>query len=258
MYKIFGSKEVFNDALEELSPIKIKKFHNKKTKSFGEGENSIKIACISDTHSLQNRINIPECDLLISCGDLINYSDGERQMKSFSNWFECINSKNKIIVPGNHDKYLEKNKSKFKQFFPTSHYLEYNSLKLDFKEHNILIYGAPCTLRRNLFYFGNAYSLPGDQMKREWEKIPDDTDILITHVPPYDVLDTTYNNKHVGSKLLRNEICNRIQPKIHIFGHNHDSEVSFAVGEFKNGNKCLFVNACVLNDFKPSIIEYKY
>ena len=49
---------------------------------------------------------------------LINYSDGERQMKSFSNWFECINSKNKIVVPGNHDKYLEKNKSKFKQFFP--------------------------------------------------------------------------------------------------------------------------------------------
>ena len=95
-------------------------------------------------------------------------------------------------------------------------------------------------------------------MKKEWEKVPDNTDILITHVPPYDVLDTTYNNKHVGSKLLRNEICNRIQPKIHIFGHNHDSEESFAEGEFKNGNKCLFVNACVLNDFKPSIIEYKF
>jgi len=256
MYKIFGSKEVFNDEVEEISPIKMHKLKNKKNIIFGKGENSIKIACVSDTHSLQNKIKIPECDLLISSGDLINYNDGEKEMKSFSNWFESIKCNNKIIVPGNHDKYLEKNKSKFKQFFPTSHYLEYNSLEL--KEHNILIYGAPCTLRRNLFYFGNAYSLPGDQMKKEWEKIPENTDILITHVPPYDVLDITYKNKHVGSKILRNEICNRIQPKIHIFGHNHDSHVFFVEGEFKNGNKCLFINACVLNDFEPCIIEYKY
>lgn len=218
--------------------------------------NSIKIACVSDTHSLQNRITIPECNLLICSGDLINHSDGEREMKSFGDWFESVKCRYKIVVPGNHDKFLEKNKSKINKYFPTSHYLEYNSLEL--KEHGLLVYGAPCTLRRNIFYLGNAYSLPGDQMKKEWEKIPDNTDILVTHVPPYDVLDITYKNQHVGSKLLRNEICNRIQPKIHIFGHNHDSAVSFVEGEFKNGKKCLFVNACILNDFKPCIIEYKY
>lgn len=256
MYKIFGSKEFSKNEKEELAPINLSFLTRDNNCSFGKGNNMIKIVCVSDTHSSQNNLKIPENDLFIVAGDLINHSEGEKEMKSFNNWLESIKSKNKIIVGGNHDKYLEKNKLKINQIFPSAHYLEYNSFKLE--DSNILIYGAPCTLRRNIFYFGNAYSISGQQLKKEWEKIPDNTDILVTHVPPYDILDYTYDKKHVGSKLLRNEICNRIQPKIHIFGHNHDSDYSFVVGEFRNGKKCLFVNACTLFKGKPCIIKYKY
>ena len=253
MYKLFGSSEKLN---EELAPIKFLSFNYKNKQTIGEGPNSIKIVCVADTHSNQLKYDIPECDIFIAAGDLINHQEGETEMKLFSTWVEQIKCKNKIIVGGNHDKYLEKNKSKIKEIFPNAHYLEYNSLQI--KEPNISIYGAPCTIRRNIFYFGNAFSISGDQMKREWEKIPKNIDILVTHVPPYDILDTTYNKKHVGSKLLRNEICNRIQPKIHIFGHNHDSENYYALGKFKNGNKCLFINASIIFKNFPCIIEYKY
>lgn len=37
MYKLFGSKEVFNDNLEEISPIKMREIHNAK-KKFSEKE----------------------------------------------------------------------------------------------------------------------------------------------------------------------------------------------------------------------------
>ena len=256
MYKIFGSKENFNEDIKEVSPITFSFKSELKNQVFGEGNNSIKIVCISDIHSSTKNLEIPKCDLLVIAGDLINNRDGEKELKSISKWLDTLECKNIIIVGGNHDVYLEKNKSKISKIFPSAVYLEYNSFQL--KDSNINCYGAPCTLRRNLFYLGNAYSIKGDQLKKEWEKIPDNTDILITHVPPYDILDLTYKNQHIGSKWLRNEICNRIQPKIHIFGHNHDSQDSFALGEFKNGKKCLFVNACVFYNRKPCIIEYKY
>ena len=255
MYKIFGSSEGFSG---ELAPINFLKFREDNKITIGEGNNSIKIVCVSDIHSTQFRNNykIPQCDLFIAAGDLINNNEGEREIKSFNSWVDQIECKNKIIIGGNHDNYLEKNKSKIKELFPNVHYLEYNSFQLE--EPNISIYGAPCILRRNFFIRGNAFSLSGSQLRREWEKIPKNIDILVTHVPPYDVLDVTYKNKHIGSKWLRNEICNRIQPKIHIFGHNHDSINYYALGKFKNGHKCLFVNACVFYKHHPCIIEYRY
>ena len=255
MYKIFGSSETFEGNIEEIAPIKLTSY-NKKTYSLGEGTKEFKIVCASDTHSTQDEISIPKCDLFIIAGDLINHKDGKSEINSFAKWFENIDTKNKIIVGGNHDKYLESNKSKISEIFPSATYLEYNSFHIE--EPILNIYGAPCTLRRNLFYLGNAFSLSGDAMKAQWEKIPSNIDILITHCPPYDILDLTYDHKHVGSKTLRNEICNRIQPKIHIFGHNHDSSNYFTVGEFKNGKECLFVNACVYFRKRPCVIEYHY
>ena len=256
MYKIFGSKETFEENIELIAPIVLEPSNNI-TYSLGEGKKIFKIVCISDTHSFQEKYTIPDdSNLFIVAGDLINHNEGRNEIKEFATWFEKIKSDIKIIVCGNHDKYIENNKSKITELFPSAHYLEYNSFKL--KEPDLFIYGAPCTLRRNLFYLGNAFSLSGENLKLEWEKIPTNTDILVTHCPPYDILDHTYDDKHVGSKILRNEICNRIQPKIHIFGHNHDSHHFFELGEFKNGKKCLFVNACPLYKRKACIIEYKY
>ena len=257
MYKIFGSSESFRGDIDIVAPISFDKYDgNKYETTFGEGKNSLKIVCVSDTHSSQKNIKIPKCDLFIAAGDLINNKEGEKEIKLFNDWIEGIESKTKIIIAGNQDNYLEKNKSKIKEIFPSANYLEYNSFQL--KDSNILIYGAPCILRRNFFILGNAFSLSGEGMKKKWEQIPSNTDILVTHVPPYDVLDLSYKNKHLGSKWLRNEICNRIHPKIHIFGHNHDSMNHFAIGKFKNGDECLFVNACALITGRPCIIEYKY
>ena len=50
--------------------------------------------------------------------------------------------------------------------------------------------------------------------------IPEDTDIVITHGPPYGILDKIYNGQSVGCKILLN-VIERVKPKVHIFGHIH-------------------------------------
>jgi Icc-related predicted phosphoesterase len=72
-------------------------------------------------------------------------------------------------------------------------------------------------------------------------KIPKNIDILVTHCPPYNILDLGYSynstfkgicelcsrehdkEDHWGSKVLKEEIFERIKPKIHLFGHAHES-----------------------------------
>ena len=57
----------------------------------------MKIVCISDVHGKWNKIEIPECDILISAGD---YSfTGERHMvRDFHKWMNKQPAKHKISV----------------------------------------------------------------------------------------------------------------------------------------------------------------
>jgi Icc-related predicted phosphoesterase len=68
-------------------------------------------------------------------------------------------------------------------------------------------------------------------------------DILVTHCPPYQILDYTYKNKNIGSLTLLEDLILRVKPKIHIFGHNHDSP-GYSIYEYE-GEEILFVNAAV-------------
>ena len=62
----------------------------------------------------------------------------------------------------------------------------------------------------------------GAEIRKHWDKIPDDTDVLITHGPPSNVLDYTKGGKYVGCTDLRDTIEWRVFPKIHVFGHIHE------------------------------------
>jgi len=52
-------------------------------------------------------------------------------------------------------------------------------------------------------------------------EIPDDTDILITHRPPFGILDFDDNNNFGCVDLL--QTVQKIRPKYHLFGHVHAS-----------------------------------
>ncbi|WP_413944773.1 hypothetical protein [Bdellovibrio sp. HCB-162] len=53
------------------------------------------------------------------------------------------------------------------------------------------------------------------ELKNRVNKIPDEVDILVTHSPPFGILDAGH-----GSQSLRERVL-KVRPKVHIFGHNH-------------------------------------
>jgi Icc-related predicted phosphoesterase len=84
----------------------------------------------------------------------------------------------------------------------------------------------------------------GKSIKKYWDMIPSNTDILITHCPPYGILDWIpfcYDNHNVGCEELLKVVC-KIKPKVHIFGHIHGSYGTYI------GNETLFVNVSVMNE----------
>jgi Icc-related predicted phosphoesterase len=58
--------------------------------------------------------------------------------------------------------------------------------------------------------------------------LPEGVDLLVTHSPPLGILDKTSKDKSVGSPALRKRVA-QIKPKLHIFGHIHESHGRVAI-----------------------------
>ena len=100
--------------------------------------------------------------------------------------------------------------------------------------------------------FGDgAFMVKTEERRKKFQEIPEDTDILITHTPPYAILDNERNHddpnipdskKRFGCKELRDEILNRIKPMYNIFGHIHDGYGQMEIDGIK------FINAASCDD----------
>jgi predicted phosphodiesterase len=101
-------------------------------------------------------------------------------------------------------------------------------------------------------FYNWAFNLPrlGDELKKYWDMIPNDTDVLITHGPPNEARDFVNNwrqpVRNVGCELLRFRV-EQIKPLVHIFGHIHES---YGVEYVKD---ILYVNASTCTErYAPS------
>ena len=77
-------------------------------------------------------------------------------------------------------------------------------------------------------------------MAKLWMGIPKTTDVLITHGPPFGVLDCTLTGVNAGCEELYISI-KEIKPKYHVFGHIHE-----AAGRVKS-NDTVFINASIVD-----------
>lgn len=176
----------------------------------------MKIALISDTHLMHLRypIDVPEVDLLIHCGDALSKGTAQ-ELQCFVEWFRALPAKRKIFVPGNHDVIFEKQGELAQGMLDKDiTFLQDSQVEIE----GLKIYGSPWQPE----FFQWAFNLPrGLQLKKKWEAVPSGIDILITHGPPLGILDwSSYGNENVGCTDLRREM-DRIQPKVHAFGHVH-------------------------------------
>jgi 3',5'-cyclic AMP phosphodiesterase CpdA len=210
------------------------------------------ITLISDSHNKHNEItqDLPGGEILIHAGDLSSLGS-KLEIESFVKWFDSIdNYTHKVFIAGNHDwgfQMATQQANEIVNSYKTIDYLQDEQLTLyydgpngEFLKDNIRIWGSPWQPE----FYDWAFNLPrnGEELKAKWDEIPMNTDILITHGPPFGRLDMVKTGgKSLGCELLAERV-QVVKPKIHVFGHIHGG-----YGHSFNGDTHFF-NASVLND----------
>lgn len=204
----------------------------------------LKIVCISDTHT--RHTPVPDGDILIHAGDA-TFRGTEKEIFDFSGWYSSLPHHYKIFVAGNHDIMFETNNIKARSLLhPSIIYLQDSGVILN----GIKFWGSPWQPE----FFDWAFNLPrGEPLKHKWSLIPDDTNVLITHGPPYSILDRTPSGELVGCKELVGAI-KRVEPAFHVFGHIHNG---YGIEEHSH---TTFINASICDEDylpvnKPIVIE---
>jgi Icc-related predicted phosphoesterase len=217
----------------------------------------IKIGFISDTHSRQfsgayaDGKWAEDLDIVVHAGDLTGrgYRDETRNALK---WFNDLGATHKVVIAGNHDFFFDtqwkaltplgksrhgsssnKTPDEVAEILPDNpnfYYLNDSGCEI----FGIKFWGSPVTpwfhdwaFNRNRYIEGITADNLTRSIKPHWDMIPDDTDILITHGPPYGILDKVLNlygsetDYHKGCEYLMERI-KEIKPAIHAFGHIHE------------------------------------
>ena len=197
----------------------------------------LRIVLMSDTHEHHREVEIPRGDLLIHAGDITRHSFSSRPILDFNDWLSGLPHRHKIVVPGNHDYGFMK--SSWRQLITNATLLINDGAEIA----GLKIWGSPITTVDHGHFGGETEQ---DRM-RAFSLIPANLDILITHGPPFGVLDLSPDDgRHQGCSKLR-EAVRRTEPPLHVFGHVHGG-----YGVAKIGNT-VYVNAALPADgYRPN------
>jgi len=172
------------------------------------------ITPISDTHALHAELDIPAGDIFIFAGDMTHCRTA-RDVEDFNRFLGRLPHEHKIVIGGNHDHRLARDLQKAKALLSEAIYLEDEEVEVA----GVKIYGAPW---QPLFNDRacDAFALQrGEALRKKWDLIPDDVDILVTHTPPAGILDQDGPVCHGCSDLTAAVL--RVKPRYHVFGHVH-------------------------------------
>ena len=206
----------------------------------------MKLVLLSDTHGKHDEVVVPDGDVLVHAGD-VSMTGRISAYKDFAQWLSALPHKHKILIAGNHDFGIG---HLVEMLDPSVHYLQDSNITID----GIKFYGSPYTPRFGLWAWMEER---GEPMRRIWNQIPDDTNVLITHGPPAGILDKTIAGDNAGCKDLFEAVTTRIQPEVHIFGHIHEGA---GIEDYRYANNPCYVNASVVNEYyevvhPPTVVE---
>ena len=173
----------------------------------------MRVVCISDTHTAHRDLVVPPGDLLVCAGDFTRRGD-EADVRAFDAWLGELPHPHKVVIAGNHDFAFERDPAA-RTWLRHATYLQDSGLTVD----GLKIWGSPWQPR----FFDWAFNLDrGEPLRAVWDLIPPDTHVLITHGPPFGILDTTSRGQRVGCEALAEAVA-RIHPRLHVFGHIHEA-----------------------------------
>jgi len=206
-----------------------------------KGGSALRLIVVSDTHGLHNRIeSLPDGDVLVHAGDLMNSGYDPVDIWSFNDWLGKQPFENRIVIGGNHDRFFQNSPEQARGILTNAIYLENSGVTIN----GVSFWGSPYTPE----FLNWAFMYPrGESARKYWDQIPQALDVLITHGPPFGILDQVdLVGEHLGCAELLKAVEVK-KPKVHIFGHIHGG-----AGTFNNG-VTRFINAAYLNErYKPS------
>ena len=161
--------------------------------------NNKNIFVFSDTHGKHRDVTVPEeADIVICAGDAVEDDLKGDEYDDFIDWFSDLSAKWKIFIPGNHELSFELDKS--------------NDIEkaMDDKGISVLQNSIDDCDGVTICSIGGNVSIVD-------ANIPTDIDILVTHYPPYGILD-----EGLGSPEILNFVM-KSKPAYHLFGHIHST-----------------------------------
>lgn len=217
----------------------------------------VKFVFISDTHGMHGNMKfpVPGGDVLVHCGDMTGHGTRE-ETERLAQWMGAFPHHYKFAIAGNHDRYCEVAPDAARDTFTQAGvaYLCEDAVTVE----GIKLYGAPFTPN-----FCDWHFMPprlSDMLRLKWERIPDDTQVLVTHGPPHGILDCYREQRyieragqeHVGCELLRNRVEHLRALRVHAFGHIHEGHGREDIW-LDNGLTVAFVNAAICTRaYKPT------
>ncbi|BCR97894.1 metallophosphatase domain-containing protein [Aspergillus luchuensis] len=207
-----------------------------------------RFVCVSDTHAYtpsEAGFKLPAGDVLIHAGDLTNHGSAAELRKTMS-WIATADFEVKIIICGNHDitldpgfyaehgssfhgQHLEDTQKCLEiitQASPSIVYLRHQSALIRLTRPNgpntiFKVFGSPYSQSPGIW----AYGYESSDANALWNSIPLDTDITVTHTPPYSHCDSRVEGISVGCTALRGALS-KVRPSLAVCGHVHESRGS--------------------------------
>ena len=199
----------------------------------------MKIIAISDTHTLHGRIKLPPGDVLVHAGDMLNTGKKEEWVL-FVKWWNELKYEHKVMVAGNHDWVLQRDKEWALAGLRDTHYLEDNGVTIEGK----LFWGSPWQRP----FCDWAFNAPDAFRREKFNLVPHDVSVLVTHTPPQGYRDRIWQD-NLGDEFLA-ERSDAVSPPLHICGHIHYG-YGVQLREMVKGQG-IVANAAICNEgYKP-------
>lgn len=181
----------------------------------------MRIVALSDTHFRHEQVVVPAGDVIVHAGDITRSGD-PAEVVEFMRWFAGLQHRHKICIAGNHDRIFELQPAVAASLIPVSvTYLEDAACIIE----GVKFWGSPV---QPTFLHWAFNRRRGEEIDQHWQKIPTDTQVLVTHGPPHGKLDLV-GTEHVGCEMLRRRV-EAVRPACHIFGHIHGARGTDTLG----------------------------
>lgn len=181
--------------------------------------------------------DIPPCDVLCIAGDICpdfirRYRRGDEdrwhhgqpeQMKwledTFVWWLANVPASDVVMIAGNHDYVFESAEPRVRDLLSDWVYLRDEPAIVQ----GVNFYGLPWVPNLPSWAFYGDYA----KLTEVYDKVPAETDVLLTHGPPFGYGDLTESNgygpaEHVGTPQCLSAI-QRVAPRITATGHIHEA-----------------------------------